>query len=86
MLPWSFKLAYGLLTDNVPILGYRRKSWIIIMGAIQFISLMSLFLFEPEDPLTVAIALSFTSLAESFTNVISQAMMVVMARRDQQFG
>lgn len=86
MLPWSFKILYGLTTDNVPIFGSRRKSWIIIMGAIQFLTLMSLFVFEPDDPLVVALVLSLTSFAEAFTNVISQAMMVVQARRDAQFG
>lgn len=86
MLPWSFKILYGLTTDNVPILGSKRKSWIIIMGAIQFISLFSLWATEPDDPLVIALVLSLTSFAEAFTNVISQAMMVVQARRDPQFG
>jgi BT1 family len=36
-LPWSFKILYGLLSDSVPILGYRRKpyfggGWLIYIG------------------------------------------------------
>jgi hypothetical protein len=33
-LPWSIKIIYGLISDNVPILGYKRKSYIIMMGLI----------------------------------------------------
>jgi len=31
-LPWSFKILYGLISDNVPLCGTRRKSYLIIMG------------------------------------------------------
>jgi len=29
-LPWSFKVFYGLLSDSVPILGYKRKPYLCI--------------------------------------------------------
>lgn len=31
-LPWSVKILYGLISDNVPIAGTRRKSYVIMMG------------------------------------------------------
>jgi hypothetical protein len=34
ILPWSIKILYGLISDNVPIFGYRRKSYVIMMGVI----------------------------------------------------
>lgn len=33
-LPWSIKILYGLVSDNLPVFGTRRKSYIIIMGII----------------------------------------------------
>jgi hypothetical protein len=33
-IPWSFKIIYGLISDNVPLFGTRRKSYLIIMGII----------------------------------------------------
>ena len=30
VLPWSFKFAFGLLNDTRPILGYRRKPYMVI--------------------------------------------------------
>lgn len=29
-LPWSMKLIFGMLSDGIPILSYRRKSWLSI--------------------------------------------------------
>lgn len=29
-LPWSLKVFSGMLSDGVPILGYRRKAWLVI--------------------------------------------------------
>ena len=33
-IPWSIKLLYGLMSDNVPIAGTRRKSYVVIMGVL----------------------------------------------------
>ena len=43
-IPWSIKIVYGLLSDNVPIAGSNRKSYIILMGIIQFAALFSIYL------------------------------------------
>lgn len=33
-LPWSFKILYGLITDNVPIAGLKRKPYLIFFAAL----------------------------------------------------
>lgn len=76
-IPWSFKILYGLISDNVPIFGTRRKSWLVIMGLVQFATLFSLALSEPEEPLAVAFLLASASLSEAFVNVVSDAVMVI---------
>jgi MFS-type transporter involved in bile tolerance (Atg22 family) len=76
-IPWSFKILYGLISDNVPIFGSKRKSWLIIMGTLQFVALFSLAIAEPKDPLAVAFILASASLSEAFVNVVADAMMVV---------
>jgi len=35
--PWTLKIFYGLLTDLKPLFGYRRKSYLVILGLIQII-------------------------------------------------
>lgn len=34
MLPWTPKLFYGIITDSFPICKSRKRSYIIIMGAV----------------------------------------------------
>lgn len=36
-LPWSFKIFYGLLSDGVPIAGYRRKPYLLLGWLIYII-------------------------------------------------
>ena len=45
-LPWSVKIIYGLTSDNIPICGTNRKSYIIIMGLLQFIAMISIYIFN----------------------------------------
>ncbi|KAJ8554612.1 hypothetical protein ON010_g9872 [Phytophthora cinnamomi] len=40
ILPWSFKVFYGVLSDCVPIYGYRRKSWMLVGWTICLVMLL----------------------------------------------
>ncbi|RHY10892.1 hypothetical protein DYB36_009613, partial [Aphanomyces astaci] len=46
VIGWSFKVIFGLLSDCVPIYGYRRKSWMLIGWTITMICL-SVMAFSP---------------------------------------
>jgi len=35
-LPWSFKLIYGLISDNVVLFGSRKKVFIVLGALLQF--------------------------------------------------
>ena len=85
-IPWSFKILYGLISDNVPIAGTRRKSYLVIMGILQFLALFSLYAFTFDDPLVVAIVLAIASGSEAFVNVVSDAIMVIQSRKDKAYG
>lgn len=76
-IPWSMKILYGLISDNVPLWGTRRRSYLIMMGIIQFFCLFSIYAFQFESPLAVALILALASLSEAFTNVVSDAIMVI---------
>ena len=43
-IPWSLKILYGLISDNVPLFGSRRKSYLQVCSVIQFLCMMSLAL------------------------------------------
>ena len=43
-LPWSVKPLFGLVTDFVPLLGWRRKSWLVVASALASLGLLATWL------------------------------------------
>lgn len=85
-IPWSIKIVYGLLSDNVPIAGTNRKSYIILMGIIQFLALISIYFLHETNGLVISGFLTVAAMTEAFVNVVSDAVMCVQARRDPEHG
>jgi folate/biopterin transporter len=75
MIPWMIKPLLGLLTDLVPIFGYRRKIYIMICGLISCLSMVSLAYFESSIYTTI-ICLFGNSFALSFSSVLGEAIVV----------
>lgn len=76
-LPWSLKLIYGLITDNVKIFGLRRKPYLIFFGFLQFIMMAILYFFDHDSPIEVVIYLFVASLSMAFSNVVVDAILVI---------
>lgn len=85
-IPWSIKIIYGLISDNVPIAGTRRKSYIIIMGFLQFFSLLAIFFVNSASAVTVSILLTMACLSEAFVNVVTDAIMCIQQVKDPEYG
>jgi hypothetical protein len=49
-LPWSFKLFLGVLNDSFPVLGYRRKPWMVLGWIICAMMLVVLYFTELPPP------------------------------------
>ncbi|KAF0686136.1 Aste57867_22101 [Aphanomyces stellatus] len=49
-LGWSFKVFFGMLSDCVPIGGYRRKSWMLIGWSITLVCLAVMAFSSMGDP------------------------------------
>ncbi len=41
-IPWCLKIFYGLIADNLPIMGSNRKSYIILNSLVQAVVLLLL--------------------------------------------
>ncbi|CDW81496.1 UNKNOWN [Stylonychia lemnae] len=85
-IPWSFKIFYGLIADNVPILGSRRRSYLVLNGLLYFISLVILSLNLISDYFLITLLLTITSLNGAFTDVVVDALMVAQSRSDKDNG
>lgn len=77
MLPWSIKIIYGFLSDNVPIFGSRRRSYLYI-GAIMQIFSMSLMAANMILTAELAAAMMFISnVSVAMSDVVLDSLMVV---------
>jgi MFS family permease len=75
LLPWSIKPLYGLLTDAVPICGYRRKPYVIIGGVAMALCWFGMAMFTTELWHAV-IFLSLGNIAAATVNVCAEAVTV----------
>lgn len=77
-IPWTLKPLYGLLSDFVPLAGYRRKSWLLLanlLAALGFLWLTGL-----TAPATIVTALLLTAFGTAASDVIIDALMVENGR------
>jgi hypothetical protein len=49
-MPWSFEMFYGMLTDCVPIGGYRRRPFMVIGWSLCFAMLLAMACMDAGDP------------------------------------
>ncbi|CAI5733747.1 unnamed protein product [Peronospora destructor] len=50
ILPWSFKCFYGILSDCVPLWGYRRRPWILVGWIVCWTMLIIMACMPAGDP------------------------------------
>jgi predicted MFS family arabinose efflux permease len=77
-IPWSLKPLYGLLTDFVPLLGYRRRSYLIVNSAVTVACLMVLYHFPPKAGAyhRLLLLLLVPTMGVAFCDVVADALMV----------
>lgn len=57
-IPWSLKFIFGMVSDGIPILKYRRKSWFAI-GWLCFVSINLILAFTGAPKAATVISLMF---------------------------
>lgn len=80
-LPWSLKIFYGLVSDNLPIFGSRRKSYLIIGALLQFFTMIMLGLNHSKTETLACWMLFLSNLSIAFSDVIVDSLMVMQARK-----
>jgi len=85
-LPWSLKIFYGLISDNVPIAGSRRKSYLLIGALLQFVTMMVLGIQHCETHDLATWMLFISNLSIAFSDVIVDSLMVIQARKFPEDG
>jgi hypothetical protein len=81
-LPWTLKVFYGMISDNVPILGSHRNSYLKLTGVLQFAVLFPLCLDSVNHKSTILLLLTLYQLFTAFQDVICDAIMVKVCKVD----
>lgn len=82
IIPWMIKPIWGVISDNVTFFGYRRKSYLILWGTLQFFYYFSLATWVHNRWLGLALLL-LIQLSLAFNNVIGEALVVESSQEVQ---
>ncbi len=78
-IPWMIKPLYGLVSDYLPLLGYRRKTWLVLVNLVAASGF--LWLSGLTQAGTIVIALTLTAFGTAASDVIIDALMVENGKR-----
>jgi predicted MFS family arabinose efflux permease len=76
IIPWLIKPVYGLISDFVPLFGYRRKSYLYLTSASAGIAGLVLGLTGDQSYWRMAYLFTAMALGLAFTDVLIDALMV----------
>ena len=81
-LPWIIKPVYGLISDFVPLFGYRRKSYLILANVAAIAGYF--WVTRLAAPTDIAFALMLTAYAMAISSTLCGAVLVENGQRLQQ--
>ena len=76
-LPWSLQIFYGLISDNISIIGLKRKPYLIFFAFIQAVTMLSLYLYNNESAIVVTMLLFLWTLAQAFAGVVINVLLII---------
>jgi MFS family permease len=76
LIPWAVKPLYGLLSDFIPFLGYRRKSWYVVVSSLGICCALYLTFFCDYSEMQLLIFLASLAVSFAFCDVLCDAVMV----------
>ena len=80
-LPWIIKPVFGFMSDGLPILGYRRRPYIVLSGLLGTAAWVSLATIV-HTPLAATGAIALSSLGLAVSDVIADSLVVERARKE----
>ena len=83
-LPWIIKPIYGLVSDFLPLFGYRRKSYLVIANIAATVGY--LWVIQLNAPGDLALALMLTAYAMAISSTLCGAVLVENGQRLKESG
>jgi MFS family permease len=83
-LPWMIKPLYGLVSDLIPLFGYRRKSYLLLANAAAIAGFLLVTQLNVPDQLVFALLLA--AFATAISSAVSGAVLVENGQRLHESG
>lgn len=80
-LPWMVKPLFGFISDGLPILGYRRRPYLILSGLLGVLA-WAMMATVVHSSWAAMLAIALSSLSVAFSDVIVDSLVVERARRE----
>ena len=86
-IPWSFKVVYGLMSDTIPIAGYKRRSYMMLNGLTGFICLQVIGggFADGNQGLIVTLFVVFMG-TYAFNDVLADSLICQESKKDLERG
>lgn len=81
VIPWMIKPIFGFISDGVPILGYRRRPYMIFSGILGSFSWIALAKWV-HTPLAATVAIAMSSLSIAISDVIVDSLVVQRVQKE----
>ena len=81
VIPWMIKPVFGFISDGVPILGYRRRPYMIFSGILGTFSWVALAKWV-HTPLAATGAIALSSLSVAISDVIVDSLVVQRVQKE----
>ena len=81
-VPWVIKPLYGMLSDFLPLFGYRRRSYLLLANA----GAIAAFLWTTQvlAPASIVFALLLTAIAMAMSSTVCGALLVENGQKHQR--
>lgn len=86
---WFVKPVWGYISDRIPLFGYRRKSWFVLMALLAvlfWIVNAMLVALEVRIPTLFLLTFNLTFATYAFVDVVCDALMVTWGRKFKRVG
>lgn len=82
LIPWTIKPLFGMITDLFPIMGYRRKIYIILCGLLCFSCWLGMTFFV-NNLFSAVFCLLLINISISFSTVLGEAVVVELSQLEK---
>jgi MFS family permease len=78
-VPWVVKPLYGMISDFLPLFGYRRRSYLLAANAAAVVAFV--WIVRAEAPATIILGLLVTAVAMALSSTVCGALLVENGQR-----